>query len=136
MFTLRFDGGSNPNPGPCAGAYVIYNPNQEVIAEGGEYIEKGTNNIGEYMGLIIGLERCVELRIKELRVEGDSMLVISQVSGKWKINHDHLRALCERAKKVAGMIERIEYGHIKREYNTHADQLSDQTLEKKEKWEI
>lgn len=133
---LRFDGGANPNPGPCAGAYVIYNSNGEVIAEGGEFIQKGTNNIGEYTGLIIGLERCVELRIKELSVEGDSMLVISQVSGKWKINHDHLRVLCEKVKALEKMIDVIEYKHIKREFNYHADQLSDQTLQKKEKWEI
>lgn len=136
MFTLRFDGGSNPNPGPCAGAYVIYNNEDEVIAEGGEYIEKGTNNIGEYTGLIIGLERCVKLRIRNLKVEGDSMLVISQVTGKWKINHEHLRVLCEKAKKTTFLIEKVEYKHIRREYNSHADQLSDQTLEKKEKWEI
>ena len=134
MFNLRFDGGSNPNPGPCAGAYVIYNPNHEVIAEGGDFIEKGTNNIGEYTGLIIGLEKCLEMKIEELRVEGDSMLVISQVTGKWKINHEHLRVLCERAQKMIGEFHVIEFRHIKRELNCHADQLSDQTLEKKTKW--
>ncbi len=136
LYLLRFDGGSNPNPGPCAGAYVVYNENNEVIAEGGCFIEKGTNNIGEYTGLLSGLERCVRLGIKNLRVEGDSMLVISQVTGKWKINIEHLRDLYNKIQVIVRQIDHITYTHIRREYNYHADQLSDQTLEKKSNWEV
>ncbi len=135
-YMLRFDGGSNPNPGPCAGAYVVYNENNEVVAEGGEFIEKGTNNIGEYTGLLIGLERCYRLGVVNIKVEGDSMLVISQVTGKWKINHQHLRVLCDKIKEMVKLFNRVTFTHIRREYNIHADQLSDQTLEKKTNWEI
>ena len=134
-FLLRFDGGANPNPGPCAGAYVIYKDN-EVIAEGGDYIEKGTNNIGEYTGLIRGLERCYKLGITNLKVEGDSLLVISQVTGKWKINQEHLRHLCNEAKSLIQFFASVKLDHIRREYNSHADRLSDNTLEKKSKWEV
>ena len=95
MFLLRFDGGSNPNPGKCAGAYVIYE-NVNIIAEGGVYIPKGTNNIGEYTGLLSGLERCVSIGIKNIFIEGDSLLVVSQVSGKWKVKNEGIRIIFEK----------------------------------------
>ena len=132
-YLLRFDGGSNPNPGKCAGAYVIYK-NQHIIAEGGNYIEHGTNNIGEYTGLCIGLKKCVEMGIENLRVEGDSLLVISQVTGKWKVNNEGLKPLHAKAVELSKKIMKIEFGHIRREYNSHADSLSDKTLELKMNW--
>jgi len=136
MNVLRFDGGSNPNPGRCAGAYVLYDNNSDKIAEGGQYIEHGTNNIGEYTGLVIGLQRCVELGISNLRVEGDSLLVISQVTGKWKVKHEGLKPLHAKATELSKKIMTIEFGHIRREYNSYADSLSDKTLEIKMNWEL
>jgi len=136
-YTLRFDGGANPNPGPCAGAYVVYyneDNKDKVIAEGGKFIEMGTNNIGEYTGLIIGLEKCVELGVKNLFVEGDSLLVISHTTGKWKVKQDHLKVLQFHVKELLKAFTTIEFRHIKREYNGYADSLSDKTLEKKTNW--
>lgn len=133
---LRFDGGANPNPGPCAGAYVIYNDRSEVIAEGGEYFEKGTNNIGEYAGLLGGLERCVEMGLEHVDVQGDSMLVIQQVQGRWKVKQPHLIPLCERAVGLKTRFTHITFSHIRREMNGHADQLSDNTLERKSTWRV
>lgn len=135
-YTLRFDGGANPNPGPCAGAYVIYNESSEVVAEGGEYFEKGTNNIGEYAGLIAGLERCVEMGVGHVDVQGDSMLVIQQVQGTWKVKQPHLVPLCERAMALKKQFAHITLSHIRRELNGHADQLSDNTLAKKSTWRM
>lgn len=135
-FLLRFDGGANPNPGPCAGAYVLYNDRSEVIAEGGEYFEKGTNNIGEYAGLIAGLERCVEMGLEHVDVEGDSMLVVQQVQGAWKVKQPHLIGMCERAVALTRKFVHFSIQHIRREMNGHADQLSDNTLERKSTWRV
>lgn len=136
MYYLHFDGGANPNPGPCAGAFVLFDENKEVIAEGGDYISNGTNNIGEYTGLLIGLEKACEMGITSspLYVQGDSLLVISQVTGKWKVNNEKLRELCEKVKKLACLFQKIEFVHVLRAKNAHADRLSDITLSKKESW--
>lgn len=132
---LQFDGGANPNPGPCAGAFVILEKsNHHVISEGGIYWPNGTNNIGEYWGLIGGLTRCVELGIKNLEVEGDSMLVIQQVSRKWKVKQPHLQPLVEQIWKLIPQFENITFKHIRREFNSYADRLSDQTLDRKTSW--
>ena len=135
MFLLRFDGGSNPNPGKCAGAYVIYE-NVNIIAEGGVYIPKGTNNIGEYTGLLSGLERCVSIGVKNLVVEGDSLLVVSQVSGKWKVKNETLRLIFEKIMSLVKTFETFEIRHIRREYNGYSDKLSDKTIDLENNWEI
>lgn len=129
-YLMQFDGGANPNPGPCAGAFVIYNTDHEVVAQGSRFMGDGTNNIGEYTGLLLGLEKCVELGLNEVKVEGDSLLVISQMSGKWKVNNAKLAELKTEALKFAKQIQSITYAHIRREFNSFADRLCDEELEK------
>ena len=133
---LQFDGGSNPNPGKCAGAYVIYEyiNKEKIIAEGGIYISHGTNNIGEYAGLLSGLQRCISLGIKNLLVEGDSLLVVSQVSGKWKVKNDRLRIIFDKIISLVKQFDTFEIRHIRREYNSHADKLSDKTIYLEKTW--
>lgn len=137
---LQFDGGSNPNPGPCAGAFVIYerkNDGKEEknkIAEGGCFIPQGTNNIGEYTGLRVGLERCIALGLKHIHIEGDSLLVISQISGKWKVKNHILSVIHSEIMGMFSHFEKITANHIPREMNSYADSLSDKTLSLKHSW--
>ncbi len=132
---LRFDGGSNPNPGPTAGAYwVSVIQSSEPLYQGGIYIEKGTNNIGEYEGLLLGLERMAKEGITSVLIEGDSLLVISQIARKWKANHPEMEARRNRVWRWLESFEHVACRHIPRKENQYADQLSDKTLEKKESW--
>lgn len=129
---LRFDGGSNPNPGPCAGAFVLYDEKGSIIKEGGRFIEKGTNNIGEYTGLLIGLEKCVEMTIRNVHIEGDSLLVISQIAGKWKVKNEILAVIHHKILSLFCHFDNLTCNHIMRSFNGHADSLSDKTLSMKE----
>ena len=136
MYHLYFDGGSNPNPGPCAGSYVLIKENNNVFS-GGHFIENGTNNIGEYTGLLIGLERCVKNGITEnIKVRGDSLLVISQITGKWKVKNEGLKPLYKKIIELIKLFKNISFEHVKREFNKIADELSDKTLFLKNSWEI
>lgn len=138
--TLRFDGGAAPtNPGPCAGAYVIYEytgngSTKNILAEGGKYIEHGTNNYGEYVGLIEGLKKSIELGLKNLHIEGDSMLVISQMNGKWKVKSENLVELFTEASDLIKTFDDVIFNHILRHYNSHADSLYNKTLSLKKSW--
>ena len=133
-YTLRFDGGANPNPGPCAGAFVVYNEDGKIIQEGGRFIEKGTNNIGEYTGLLIGLQKCIEMNIRNIHIEGDSLLVISQISGKWKVKNETLSIIHRTVCSLFQYFDHLSCKHIMRQFNSYADSLSDKTLAKKENW--
>lgn len=128
-FLLRFDGGANPNPGPCAGAFVLYNHSGEIVSEGAQFVGAGTNNIGEYTGLLIGLRKCVEMGVVEsLRVEGDSLLVICQMIEKWQVKNQKLMELKEEASDWARQLKSVTFHHIRREFNAHADSLCDRAL--------
>lgn len=133
-YLLQFDGGANPNPGPSSGAFVIYNSEKELLFEGGKYLSYGTNNIGEYTGLLEGIKCCLENGIKSVEVEGDSKLVVQQVAGKWKVNHPHLQKLFEEIHQMIPKFNYFSIRHVYREQNQKADSLSDETLDKKSNW--
>ena len=135
MYKLYFDGGSNPNPGKTAGAYVIYQ-DDTVIAQGGKFLAKGTNNIGEYTGLVEGLKRSLSLNIKEIEVFGDSMLVISQLNGSWKVRNEGLKPYYAEAFHLKSQFQKITLQHVLRHKNSYADSLSDKTLSINNNWEL
>lgn len=131
-YTMRFDGGCAPtNPGPCAGSYVIFDKNGKIIYEGGEFYENGTNNYGEYSGLICGLKKCKELGINNVYIEGDSLLVISQVSKKWKARNLSMIALLDEVNDLLKSFNVIFIRHVLREFNSYADSLCDKILKNK-----
>lgn len=134
-YLLQFDGGANPNPGPCAGAFVIYKiETNEIIFEGGKFMEEGTNNVGEYTGLYEGLKMCKEQNLDCILIEGDSKLVVYQVTNQWKINHQHIREYYMKIQDLLKNFKSISIRHVYRDMNSKADQLSDETLEKKKSW--
>jgi ribonuclease HI len=130
-FKLQFDGCSKSNPGLAGAGAVIYDNITNVeIWSGSEFIGTGiTNNYAEYMGLIIGLKKAQEMKVKHLIVEGDSMLVIKQMKGEYKVKSLHLLELYNEAKLLAKSVDCIYYKHIYRNNNKRADELSNIAVE-------
>jgi ribonuclease HI len=133
---LRWDGGSAPtNPGPSAGSFVLYE-SESAVAEGGVFLPWATNNQAEYSGLISGLEKALELGVRSIRAEGDSMLVVKQVRGEWKVRSESIRPMYERAMELIRSFDSFEAAHIPRTLNGRADALSDETIKRKESWAV
>ena len=96
---LQFDGGSRGNPGTAGAGAVLYTLHDDGVENvikkrekwaGYFYIGNTTNNVAEYMGLIEGLKQAIVLDIKYIEIEGDSLLVISQLNGIYKVKHSNL----------------------------------------------
>ena len=132
---LQFDGGANPNPGPCAGAYVLYDEDGKEVSVGGVWRESGTNNVGEYLGLLTGLNACLAKGVDEVDVEGDSLLVVSQVNGKWQVKQPHLILLHHEVCECIARFRSVRLRHIPRAQNARADALSDETLARRCDWQ-
>jgi ribonuclease HI len=94
---LYFDGCSKGNPGPSGSGAIIKHQNQELWS-GCEYVGNTTNNVAEYKGLILGLKYLTLYTYKHLKIKGDSMLVINQMTGKYKVKSPHLLVLYNEAK--------------------------------------
>ena len=54
---VHVDGGARGNPGPAAAAAVVSDPDGTVLDEAAERVGTATNNVAEYRGLLLGLER-------------------------------------------------------------------------------
>ena len=130
-YLLQFDGASDPNPGESCGGAVLFAPNRRVVFERGEYIEYATNNQAEYTGLLAGLVSCKDQGVKKLLIDGDSMLVINQVAGKWKVRDPELKIFHSEIKKLIEEFDFVAIRHVYRENNTHADRLTNEGVAKK-----
>ena len=91
------DGGSRGNPGPAAAAAVVSAPDGDVLDEASVTLGETTNNVAEYRGLLLGLERARELGATEVEVVNDSELVAKQVNGEYKVKSPEMAALHEQA---------------------------------------
>ena len=123
-----FDGASRGNPGTAGAGALLVNEKGETVWETARFLGTKTNNEAEYTALILLLKAAKERGVKELKIYGDSKLVVSQVSKLWKINLPHLRALAQEAwSLMEGMEVALEW--IPREKNKKADALSNEGID-------
>lgn len=130
-FTLYCDGGSRGNPGISGCGCVLYSndsvPGKEEskkVWEKAQYCGIGTNNEAEYLGLVLGLRQCVEMKVQNLTVKMDSLLVINQMKKEWKLKAQNLKPYNAKACFYASKIPKIKFEHVRRELNTEADEQS------------
>lgn len=128
--TLYFDGCSKGNPGSAGAGAVIYNENGDHIYSISYFVgDKETNNVAEYTGLIIGLQKAIQMNIKQLAVNGDSQLVIKQMKGLYQVKSPTLNTLYKQAKILEKQIDRVTYNHVYRKENAVADKLANAALD-------
>jgi ribonuclease HI len=132
MYTLYFDGACGPiNPGGHMGCGVvikdkdkktIYTISKQFPPE--RFSGETSNNLAEYTALYLGLQWCIKHKITELHVIGDSQLVILQMKGIFKIKKGAYVNAAYKTIKLMGEFKKITFEHVKREFNTEADELS------------
>jgi len=123
------DGGSRGNPGPAAVAAVATDPGGEELSERAETIGEATNNVAEYRALLLGIELAKELEADEVEFVADSMLIVEQVRGNWKVKQAHLRPLREQVVEALSGLGSWSIRHVKRDENDRADQLLNDALD-------
>lgn len=129
-YLLRFDGASKGNPGKAGAGAVIYLNNNEIW-NSSKYIGNNyTCNYAEYFALIIGLEEANYRNIKNLDVEGDSLLVINQLNGKFNVKSLNIIELYRKAKELSNLFDSITFKHIYRNHNKRADELANLLINK------
>ena len=126
---MHVDGGARGNPGPAAAGAVVSTPGGDVLDEAAELIGVATNNVAEYRGLLLGLQRARALGATEVEVVNDSELVAKQVNGEYKVKHPDMKALHAAAKQALSGFERWSMRSVPRARNAHADALVNQALD-------
>jgi len=126
---VHVDGGARGNPGPAAAGAVISTPAGEVLTDAAEAIGVATNNVAEYRGLLLGLQRARELGASEVDVVNDSELVAKQVNGVYKVKHPDMKPLHAAAMKALEGFDRWSMRSVPRVQNADADALVNQALD-------
>ena len=128
IYKLQFDGASDPNPGQSGIGWILYDVSGKPVSKGSKFIGFATNNQAEYQALIHGIQNAYELGVTHLHIEGDSLLVVNQIKGLWKIKDIKLGKLHDDAKQILKRFQFYTIHHIPRHLNSEADILSKEAI--------
>ena len=124
MITANVDGGARGNPGSAGYGAIIKDQTGAILAELYEGIGVNTNNVAEYRGLIAALEWALAHGHRRLHVRSDSLLIVQQMLGNYRVKHEGLIPLHQKARRLAADIGHVTFEHVRREQNAEADRLS------------
>ena len=127
MIRGHFDGASRGNPGLAGAGAVIYE-DDKIVWRCAQPLGMKTNNEAEYMALGVLADELARRGLKWAEVCGDSKLVISQISGQWKIKEPRLQALARPIMKKLAELG-ASYRWVRREKNAEADAMSNKALD-------
>lgn len=135
-WTFAFDGGSRSNPGRAASAFCAWDPSGALVVEIAHYhYEDRSSNYAEWYALIMVLEYIQRNKITAAVIQGDSMLVIEQVCGRFAVLAPHLRDFARSAADILASITLISGSiwigikHVRRALNKAADTLVNEGLD-------
>jgi probable phosphoglycerate mutase len=124
------DGGARGNPGPAGFGVRIERPDGTLVDEFARSIGVATNNVAEYQGLLAALEWTLAHGHSDVQVRSDSLLLVQQMLGRYRVKHPNLQPLHARARLLASQIGRVGFEHVGRSSNAHADRLANEAMDK------
>src|SRR5216110_1128182 len=129
MIVAYIDGGARGNPGPAGFGVRIEQPDGALVEEFHEAIGTATNNVAEYRALLAALEWAKSHGERDVLVRSDSLLLVQQMKGVFKVKNEGLRPLHAKARLLAHGIGKVTYEHVGRALNAHADRLANAAMD-------
>ena len=123
------DGASRGNPGPASTGVQLLDEGGTVIKEHGRTLGTQTNNVAEYEALLDALRLAKDLGASELLVHSDSLLLVKQVAGEYKVKNAGLAVLKAKAVALIRDFKAVKLVHVRRELNKDADRLANMALD-------
>lgn len=129
---IHSDGGSRGNPGPSASAYVIMDTEGQMVAQGGRYLGWNDSGMAEYIAVELALKKAIELKADVVEYYSDSLMVVNQINGVFKVKNPEFKDIHDRVIKLLFNFRRVKFTHVHREYNRIADSLVNRILDENE----
>ncbi len=131
--SIHTDGGSRGNPGNAA-IGVFVEGDGKVLSGIGKRIGVETNNVAEYKAVIEAFVWLLENKeihsISKVTFYMDSLLVFSQLTGKYKIKDENIRSMVFTIREKQSELNiPVFWNHIPREKNKDADLLVNRALD-------
>jgi ribonuclease HI len=135
---VRTDGAARGNPGPASAGAVLIDasrpdagdPFAPPLATVSEYLGRQTNNVAEYIGLLRALALAEELGAVEVDLLLDSLLIVQQLNGAWRVKDAKLIPLVIDAQRRLRGFRRWSARHVPRAQNGAADALANEAIDR------
>jgi ribonuclease HI len=124
------DGAARGNPGPAGIGVHVTTEDGSPVAEIARGMGEATNNVAEYTAAIEGLSLAQELGARTVTLRSDSLLLVNQLTGRYRVKTPHLQPLHRRVRGLAAGFERISFEHVPRERNREADRLANEGVDR------
>jgi len=129
-FLVYTDGASRGNPGKAAAGFLIFDLDKNLIHKEGDFLGIATNNEAEYQAVILALKTLQNLKAKKADFFLDSMLVVKQLKGEFKIKEPRMGKFYLEIKNLINTLGLVaKFTHIRREQNKEADELVNEILD-------
>lgn len=122
------DGASRGNPGHSGAGIVMCDGDRREIQVLKKYIGEATNNVAEYIALILALQEAVKVQVRDVTILSDSELVVRQIKGTYKVKDNKLKQLYALFDNLKGYFKNFSLEYIDREENKRADKLAAQAI--------
>ena len=103
---------------------VIIKLNGSVIEQSIRLDFKVSNNEAEYEAILAGLNSAKVLGARNLHLHCDSLLVTSQINGKYMARDECIATYLSKTQEVIGHFNKVIVKQIGRNLNSHADALA------------
>lgn len=124
MIVAYIDGGARGNPGPAGYGVRVEAADGTLLDELHGGLGIATNNVAEYNGLLAALQWAVDHGQRRVHIRADSELLVKQMRGEYKVKNPGLQPLYVRARLLAAGLDVVVFEHVRREFNTEADRMS------------
>ena len=123
VIKLFVDGAADLHSKTAGIGGVIYS-NDKELSNFSEPLFDKTNNEAEYLSLIKGVEKLIDLKVLNVDIYADSELVVKQVLGIYKVKNERMKILHRLVLEKLKLIDQWNLVHVRREKNMRADELS------------
>lgn len=133
-FLLNTDGASRGNPGLAAVGFIIRDETGTILIREGAAIGTATNNEAEYSAVKMAFEKLIREFRSDLpafvEVRADSLLIVKQLGGEYKIKNPRLKVLLDQVKILEMEVGRVVYTAVPRAENSLADEQANLALDR------
>ena len=137
IYTLQSDGGARKkagaNKGIAGAGFCIWRPDKELFVECCSYVgDEETSNLAEYIGLVLGIQFCIKIGIKNIKAKVDSDLIVGHIVRSDKCNNsdlDSYKTWIEKQQEE--ILESFDLTHVPRAQNKEADIQANIAMDKK-----
>jgi ribonuclease HI len=107
-----------------------------TVAVVSKFLGHQTNNFAEYEAVILAFDEILKLvpekkqKQTTVTVKLDSMLVVRQMMGEWKVKHPNIKPQQARLASLVAHFGSVTFSHVYREQNSDADALANEAMDR------